>query len=375
MNNNMMEINTQNNKDDDKKFSIANIKKKIEKWKQQRKEDKEDKQKAKEELARVKEEEKNAKNVVTSAEVTITNETISKKSLKNTKPSLTPQEERRKKRERKKLIKNIMTIPEIILVVLLALFLKNKYIAYSKNVHQILTYGSSNFVYEIHRDNDNIKVLKSYRKDCPVAPCELTNLSEYEIKYDKNKMRALRIFMDIEFKFKSESKSINIDDLKTDFGKKSIYSMIHNNPAFLDFKTYNKYTIMDYEQMSSYTTKGYKYTTDGDKKILSIALGERPTSGYSLIVNSAYQDGDNVYFYVKEQVPSKEDSTMALVTHPLIRIELEESPKTIYVYNVDSGEEYPNYDVPPTTQPSIITNRKETTKDFISGLRDALLKG
>ena len=57
-----------------------------------------------------------------------------------------------------------MTIPEIIGIVLLALFLKNKYIEYSKDVHQVLNYSGGDYVYEIHRDNQNIMVIKSRRK-------------------------------------------------------------------------------------------------------------------------------------------------------------------------------------------------------------------
>ena len=372
----MMEINPENN-EKEKKFSIANLKKKIKEKKEKRKEDKEDKQREKEELARVQEEEKKKTVAENSAfkDITITNDIISKKSLKNAKPILTPQEERQRKRKRKKFIRNIMTIPEIIIVILLALFLKNKYIKYSQNVHQVLTYTSNNYVYEIHRDNDNVKVMKNYRENCPVAPCEIKNVSEYEIKFEKNEMRTVRVFLDLQFKFKSGNKTVTIDDMKTDFGKKCIYSMVHNSPSFLSYKAYNKYTIIDYEQMSSYTTRGFKYEVEGDKKTLNIAMGERPTSGYALVVNTAYKKGDDIYFYIKEQTPEAEGSSMALVTHPLVKIELQETPKNIYVYNVDSGEEYPNYDAPATPQQSIVMNRKELSKDIVKGLRDALLQG
>lgn len=358
-NNNLMELNNEETrKRKEKEEKKKNFQKKIKEWKEKRQEAKEDRKRAKEEKERVKEEERREKEAKNNnsdpfREQTLTNDVIMGKS--KGKPVLTPQEIRRKKEKRKKLIRNIMTIPEIIIVVLLALFLKNKYIKYSKNVHQILNYSVNSYIYEIHRDNDQIKVLKNKKVTCPIEPCEVENISEYEIKFDKNQMRALRFFIDWKFKFKSnQNKTITLADIKTDYGKRSIFSMIHNNSSFLGFETYNKYTVTDYEQLSSYTKRGYRYQTN--TKMLYIALGEKTTSGYALVVNSAYKNGEDIYFYVKEQKPETTDDSISLITHPLVKIELQEDIKNIYVYDVESGEEYANLDAP--TVPASTQSRK-----------------
>lgn len=365
-NNNMMELNTEESqKKREKQEKVNNFKKKLKGFKDKFQEEREDRKRAKEEKKRVKAEEKQIKEsqkapqksiqeeplvkfTEPSSTPTVTNETI-KKPKNNNKKQLTPHELREKKRKRKKIIRNIMTIPEIIIVVALALFLKNKYLDYSKNVHQILNYAADQYVYEIHRDNDSIKVSKNVQETCEKQPCNLKRISDYEIKFNKTQMTIIRLFMDLKFHFKSATKTITIDDLKTEVGKRSIYSMIHNNASFLSTDTYKKYEVIDYEQMSGYPTKGYKYEPNGNTGNLYVAMGEKETSGYALIVNQAYKKGDTIYFYIKEQKPSGDENNLSLVTHPMVQVALEENPANILVYNIESGEEYKNLDAPEGT--------------------------
>ena len=379
-NRNMMELNTEENqKKRERKEKVDNIKKKFKNWKEQRQEAKEDRIRAKEEKARVKEEnrrEKEAKknkkkhieedslgekdSFSSLGEHTITNETIMKESTPKitTKKTLSPTEAKKRKLKRQKLIRNIMTIPEIIIVIFLAIFCKNKYIEYSENVHQILSYTSGNYIYEIRRDNNHIKVLKNVQESCTNPPCTTKNISEYEIKFGKNKMKVLRLYMDLEFKFKSSNKSITLDDLNTELGKKSIYSMIHNDGNFISFENYKKYSVVDYEQMSNFATKGYKFVPKNTGGTLYIAMGEKTTRGYGMVVNTAFKNGDDMYFYIKEQAPEHTES-LSVITHPLIQLELEETPKKIYVYNLDTGEEFGNLDA--VSQGRIELETKQTT--------------
>ena len=109
-------------------------------------------------------------------------------------------------------------------------------------------------------------------------------------------------------------------------------------------------------------------------------MGEKPSSGYILIVNYIYKKGDDFYVYVQEKSPESMEGVSTIITHPIYVLSLEDAPKNIYVYNVESGEEYPNLDAPvvPNPQPSIIQNRKVTSSDVgdLAGiLRDETLKG
>ena len=395
-NNNMMELNTEETqKRRERQEKKENFKKKIKDFKEKMKEDKEDRQKAKEEQERVKEQERLAKeaekakntpppttpqnnNSSSYSEITVTNETIQQPTNTKTKkvkyqPSAS--EERRKKAKRKRIIRNIMTIPEIILVILLALFLKNKYIEYSKDVHQILNYSAGDYIYEIHRDNDAMKVVKNHRKECATAPCEVEKITEYDIKFGKKQMMLLRVFMDIELKFKSETKSIVLSDIKTDWGKRCIYSIIHNSNYFVSFKSYKNYSVIEFEQIGDQTKKGFKY--DANEKIINIAMGEKSSSGYGLVVTNVFRKDDDIFIYVKEQVPEDGVTNVSVVTHPVLRVKIEDTPKNIYVYDVDTGEEYPNYDAPAVPEARMIQSRKEITsmvEDFIGILQKELEK-
>lgn len=376
-NNNMMEINTEESqKKKERQEKIDGVKKKFTGFLDKLKEDREDRQRAKEEEKRVKEQEKQELAAFAPKPAppkpapaqqssggfsgkTITNQTISGNSNPKAKPQLSPQEQRRRKQKRKRIIRNIMTIPEIIFIVLLALFLKNKYIDYSKDVHQVLNYSAGDYMYAIHRDNQTVLVVKNHRKECATAPCELEKVSEYEVKFGKNQMTAIRVFMDLKFKFKNGTKDVTISDIKTELGKKCLYGMIHNNDYFLGFKSYSKYTLVDFEQMGTYTKKGYKYTSASGKYTLDISMGEKNSGGYALVVNSVFKQGDDLYIYVQEQLP-EDTTTTSVITHPMITIDLQEAPKNIFVYDIESGEQYPSLDGPtvPNAEPAVVQNRK-----------------
>ena len=378
MNNNLMELNTEEvQKKKEKEEKRQELKNKWKQWKEKREEEKEDRKRAKAEKERVKEQERLSKESSTNLfqDKTITNETIRKASEEKKAPS--PLEEKRKKAKRKKIIRNIMTIPEIILIVLLAMFLKTKYTEYAEKAHQTLNYVAGDYLYEIHRDADKITVSKNRKLVCDQEPCNVETLDGYEIKFDSGKMKLLRAFMDIKFFFKNDTQSTSLSELKTTYGKRCIFSMIHNDSNFLQFKTYSGYKVLDYEQMSRYTQRGYVYENKEGSRMLYVAMGERTKSGYALVVNSVYKRGDDLYFYMKEQTPDNVENSFSLVTHPLIEISLEETPKDIYVINVETGEYYPNYETSNIEIPVQTTNQNGVNNavgDLIGSLRDAIKK-
>ena len=69
---------------------------------------------------------------------------------------------------------------------------------------------------------------------------------------------------------------------------------------------------------------------------------------------------------------------MKIVTHPLVKIELQEKVNNIYVYDLESGEEYVNYDapnVPEVGEVASIQERKLLKKgDYIGILKNEILK-
>lgn len=271
-------------------------------------------------------------------ETTITNETITNK---NEKKELSEQEKRKIKQKRKKLIRNIMTIPEIIVIILLVLFIRDKYIAHSNNVHQTLIYKAESNIYEIKRDNDDINVVKKHEVQCITDPCEAIEVDKYKVKFSKTQMITIRTYFDTIFKFKSTTKEITPEDLNTDIGQRSIRSIIHKDSKFLDTKRFEDYKIYDHEQKSDYNEKGYTLKEMNDKFYLYIAIGTKNNSGYSIVINEAHKSGNNITFYIKEQKPDDDVEAMQVITNPVITLELTKRPGKIKVYNIDTGDEYP----------------------------------
>ena len=118
--------------------------------------------------------------------------------------------------------------------------------------------------------------------------------------------------------------------------------MIHNDQELLSGKKYTKYSEVDFNQMSSYTKKGFQLLEQNSRLNLYIAMGEKPSSGYALSIYGVYMNDGNLVFYVSDIVP--DGSTDNMITHPVLRLMLEERPKSISIYDINTGDAYDNYD-------------------------------
>lgn len=340
-NNTKMELVDEEKKDlEEKKASLNKLKKVIEEKINNIKSDINDYKEKKNTQKRIKQQEKMDKEKISSIsnEQTITNKTIIND--KNKKPVLTEQEKRVRKQKRRKIIRNIMTIPEIILIVLLVIYLKDKYIAYSKDVHQTLIYKTDDFIYEIKRDNDQFNVIKK-EESCENKSCKTEEIETYEVKYSKKQMLVIRTYFDTIFKLKSTKKEITNKDINTEIGYRSIRSIIHKDSMFLDTKTFTDYSIADFEQKSDYNDKGYELISENDKYYLIIGIGEKNTAGYSITISEVHKKGNDLIFYIEEHSPKEGEYTSQIITHPVIKLQINEKPEKIKVYNIDTGVEYP----------------------------------
>ena len=233
----------------------------------------------------------------------------------------------------KKIIRNLLTIPEIIIVIIVIIFLKNKYVEHSKNVHQIIEYESTPYSYTMERINDNIEVRKINEDKIVEA--------SYEIKFSKNQMTILKGYFDATFKLKSTSKKVTMDQVISDVGKKSIRSMIHNDEDFLKTSTYKKYELEDYEQNSDYNERGYTIINKNNKKHLIISLGMQESSGYLITVSEAHKKDDTIVFYITTTEPSVKNNN---TTFPMLMLQLEDNIDKVKVFELDTGEELSKYE-------------------------------
>lgn len=245
---------------------------------------------------------------------------------------------REKFRKVKNKIRKILIIPELILLILLVLFLRNKYLNYSNNVEQEIIYEYVPYRYEIHRKNYDFHVKKMKGENCENKVCNPVLEDEYDITFEKYQMFLIRTYFDTTFRFKNGKKNQSIIDLRTELSSRSMHSLIQNDAKFLELKSYKKYKITDYEQKSEFKTRGFQYEELEGRFYLTISLGKKEENGYTMTITDVHQEGTELIFYFSEEYPPTSDHWQNETT-PALSIEIEEKPSKIRVKNIKNGEE------------------------------------
>ncbi|MBQ6323619.1 MAG: protease complex subunit PrcB family protein [Bacilli bacterium] len=101
------------------------------------------------------------------------------------------------------------------------------------------------------------------------------------------------------------------------------------------------YTILESnEYASKYKTRGYYIEENAGKVLVTIAMGEKNTGGYSISITDVEVNNNSATIYIKEKIPKDEDIVTMAFTYPIARIEFNEMPTKISVYNLDNNEEF-----------------------------------
>lgn len=81
--------------------------------------------------------------------------------------------------------------------------------------------------------------------------------------------------------------------------------------------------------------RGYHWLLFDGKSYVNIALGQRNTGGYSLILKSVKKKGNTVYIIVEEKTPFPGQVVTTALTFPFVAIILDEIPKKIEVIDTN----------------------------------------
>ena len=246
-----------------------------------------------------------------------------------------------KKNKRKRVFKRVKKILELVIIIGLIIFGIIKYRAYSKEVNQKLTYQYGNDLFEMVRDKNEFHV-NHYIQECVEEDCHNTLSDDYNVSIEGIQKYFAILYFDFSFQLKNSSKTIKLVDLNTTLASKTVYSLIHNDMDFLSFNQYRDYTVINTEQKSDYTLRGYHYEERMGHFYLSIALGKKDNNGYDIKVIEAHKKGEELIIYVKETIPTKKDQWIR-ETQPAINLELNEPFKSIKVINVNNKEEFIGY--------------------------------
>ena len=233
----------------------------------------------------------------------------------------------------------IFKLLRFLIAIIVVVFLFFQYKSYAKNTKQNIVYQFDHQIYEIHRIKNVLSVTHKEEINCEESSCTTEIVAEYPISLEGFSAIVVRSYYDYLFFFHNGEKRITKKDLRTSFSSRSLYSMIHNDPYFLGIKKYRDYSVLAFEQKSDYVIRGYQYIEDKGHFYLSVAMGEKESSGYSMNVFEVHQIEDEMVFYITETSPSSSDKWINM-TQPVLNIEINEKPNKIRVINVDSGEEY-----------------------------------
>lgn len=95
----------------------------------------------------------------------------------------------------------------------------------------------------------------------------------------------------------------------------------------LEYKIIQETNIYD----STYNEKGYYINESGEKVILTIAMGEKPTSGYEIKIKKVEINNDKITIEVEETKPYNKNVTLQVITYPTTQIEFNKMPKSINI--------------------------------------------
>ena len=135
------------------------------------------------------------------------------------------------------------------------------------------------------------------------------------------------------FKDSNEQKITVKNSELTEKQNEMILKIFNNNGIIyqLQYEIINKVGYYD----RKYSQRGYSYEYDNGH-IFTIAMGERPSGGYSINIRKIKIKGLDLIIYVTEKEPGVGEAVTDALTYPIIKIKLNAYPSGIEIINYDS---------------------------------------
>jgi hypothetical protein len=200
-------------------------------------------------------------------------------------------------------------------------------------------YYDSDRLFTIEENKDNYKVVTKNVVQCIRAPCNPLIVEEKTIT-NKEDNENLKIVFDEIFKDNdTETKVKNLYYSKlTSRQNEIIKTVLERNKIIYNLD----YTIIDDldEYNSEYNKRGYYYEEKNDKAIVTIAMGKKPSSGYSINVEKIENDESEVTIDVYESKPPEDASVTHALTYPVVQIKFKQIPSKVNVIDAETGESF-----------------------------------
>ena len=206
---------------------------------------------------------------------------------------------------------------------------------------KILDYYFDGIIYSIEENGVNFKVVIKQIIYCIKAPCDPIIIEEKKIDNEEDCKNLNSLFEEI-FKTSKTNKISLFDDdeFLTAEQFQLIIKVLHNIQVLPDVG----YEIIDNNELynKKFHKKGYFEEGEEDKSIIyTIAMGQMPSSGYSISIQKVKLKFYLATIYIMEKRPGPDESFDDVLTYPIVKIKFNQKPNKITVINYETGEEYP----------------------------------
>ena len=202
-------------------------------------------------------------------------------------------------------------------------------------------YYENNIIYSIEERDGIFGIITKHVIYCIKAPCDPLIVDRKLIENEED-CQILKSLLD-EYLLKSsiKEKTVYYGELPED-QIQIIINVLEKNKII----SILKYEILNNNEKynNKYEERGYNYEIEekSESVIYTIAMGEKPSGGYSIGIQKIKIKGNRVSIYISEKVPGKDEDVTDALTYPIVQVKFNHLPSFVEVINYETGDIFPN---------------------------------
>ena len=203
-------------------------------------------------------------------------------------------------------------------------------------------YYEDNKIYSIEKRDSIFEVITKQVIYCIKAPCDPLIVAQKLIENEED-CQILKTLFDKHFLNSDiKEKTVYYQELPED-QIQIIIKLLEKNKII----SILKYEILNNSEKYNYKYKerGYTYETaeeESESVIYTIAMGEKPSGGYSIQIQKIKIKGNKTSIYISEKVPGKDEAVTDALTYPIVQVKFNHLPSFVEVINYETGDIFPN---------------------------------
>ena len=200
----------------------------------------------------------------------------------------------------------------------------------------VLNFFHENKIYSFQEKDENFKIITKNVVYCIKAPCP-SQISSIKLIKDEEDIKILKTLFDVIFlNSDKKEKFVSYGELPED-QIKIILMVLEKNKIILKIK----YEILSNSDQynDKFKDRGYTYEVDDNSEsaIYTIAMGEKPSGGYSIEIKKVKINRDTATIYVSEKVPGKNEVVTEALTYPIVQIKFNFLPSFVEIINSETN--------------------------------------